>query len=142
MNKLNIIRATTLAAGVAGVLALTVPASASTHMATANKTVRIGSCRVSGGFATCVASGNVDHPIRIKVHVTAAPNQRVSGAWSMVCSKGTGAASSQGTVSGLTPRVKELRMPFTNPSSCSVAADAQLSGSGSIHVYLTARVPG
>jgi len=60
----------------------------------------------------------------------------------MVCSKGTGAGTTSGTVSELTPRVKELRMPMANPDSCSVAAIASLDNSGSIYVYLTARVPG
>jgi hypothetical protein len=46
-----------------------------------------------------------------------------------------------GTVSGTTPRAKRLRFPMNNPDSCDVAADAQLSGNGSIEVYLTARVP-
>ena len=59
----------------------------------------------------------------------------------MVCSKGTSAGTTSGTVSGQIPRVKELRMPFSNPGSCDVAAIASLDGSGSIFVYLTARVP-
>ena len=139
MMKHSITRAAMVIAGMSAVLALAVPASASTHHR--NVTVRFASCRSSGQFAACSASGSVNHPIRIKVHVKASPNQRVSGNWSMVCSKGTGAASTSGTVSGLTPRVKELRMPFANPDSCDVAAIASLNGSGSIHVYLTARVP-
>jgi hypothetical protein len=75
------------------------------------------------------------------VHVLASPNQSFSGNWNMVCSKGSGAGGTHGTVSGTTPRVKILRMPYTNPDSCTVAAGAQLNGSGSLHVYLTARVP-
>ena len=143
MIKHSITRTVMLVAGLGAVLALAVPASASQAQAggTNNRTVRIGSCSISGGFATCEASGSVNRPIRIKVHVKASPNQRFTGNWSMVCSKGTGAASTSGTVSGLTPRVKELRMPFANPDSCDVAAIASLNGSGSIHVYLTARVP-
>ena len=58
----------------------------------------------------------------------------------MTCTRGTSVGSSSGTVSGLTPRVKELRMPFANPDSCSVDATVGLDNSGSIHVYLTARV--
>lgn len=124
---------------VGALLAVTVPVSAS--MQRRNVTKRIGSCRISGQFATCEASGSVNHPIRIKVHVKAVPNQSFTGNWSMVCSKRNGAASSSGTVSGTTPRVKELRMPFANPDSCDVAALASLNGRGSLHVYLTARVP-
>jgi hypothetical protein len=137
---IKIARVIALITCVGAMLAVAVPASASQAMHR-NRTVRFGSCRVSGGFATCEASGSVNNPIRIKVHVKASPNQRFTGNWTMVCSKGTGAASTSGTVSGLTPRVKELRMPFANPDSCDVAAIASLNGSGSLHVYLTARVP-
>ena len=140
MIKHSITRAVMLVGGLVAVLAVTVPASAS-QARVDNTTVQLGSCRSSGGFATCEASGSVNNPIRIKVHVDASPNQRFTGNWSMVCSKGTGAGTTSGTVSGLTTRVKELRMPFSNPDSCDVAALASLDGSGSIHVYLTARVP-
>ena len=125
---------------VGALLAVAVPVSAS-QASHRNRTIRIGSCRISGDFATCEASGSVNNPIRIKVHVKAVPNQRFTGNWSMVCSKRNGAASSSGTVSGLTPRVKTLRMPFTNPDTCDVAAIASLNHRGSLHVYLTARVP-
>jgi hypothetical protein len=138
----RILRAAVLAAALAAVAAPAIPAAASPAPARVdNQTVRIGSCRSSGDFATCVASGSVNNPLYIRVHVKASPDQHVSGDWSMVCSKGSGAGSTQGTVSGTTPRAKRLRMPFANPDSCSVAADAQLSGGGSIHVYLTARIP-
>ncbi len=143
MIKHSISRAAMLIAGPSAVLALAVPALASqAHVGRVdNRTVRIGSCRSSGDFAICTASGSVNNPLYIRVHVDASPNQHISGDWSMVCSKGTGAGSTSGTVSGTTPRVKRLRMPFSNPDSCDVAADAQLSGNGSIYVYLTARVP-
>src|SRR5262249_13168660 len=133
-------RAIALITGLGAILAVAVPASASQATAS-NKTIRLGSCRSSGQFATCLASGGVNHPIRIKVHVQASPNQRFDGDWSMVCTKGSRAGSTSGTVSGLTPRVKELRMPFTNPDHCDVSAIASLRNGGSIFVYLTARVP-
>ena len=137
---IKVAKAVVLITCLGAILAVTVPASASQAMHR-NRTIRIGSCQISGRFATCEASGSVNNPIRIKVHVKAVPNQRFSGNWSMVCSKRNGAASSSGTVSGLTPRVKELRMPFASPDSCDVAAIASLNGRGSLHVYLTARVP-
>ena len=139
MMKHSITRAAMVIAGMSAVLALAVPASASTHHR--NVTVRFASCRSSGQFAACSASGSVNHPIRIKVHVKASPNQRVSGNWAMTCTRGTSVGSTSGTVSGLTTRVKELRMPFANPDSCSVDAVVGLDNGGSIHVYLTARVP-
>jgi len=143
MIKFGITKAAVLIAGLSAVLALALPASPSqAHVRRVdNRTVRIGSCRSSGDFAICTASGSTNHPLYVRVHVEASPNQHISGAWDMTCSKGTGAGGTQGTISGTTPRAKRLRMPFANPDSCVVAADAQLSGSGSIHVYLTARVP-
>jgi hypothetical protein len=143
MIKHSITKAAMLVAGLTAILALAVPASASqAHVGGVdNKTIRIGSCRSSGDFAICTASGSVNNPLYIRAHVDASPNQQISGSWDMTCSKGTGAGGSHGTISGTTPRAKRLRMPFANPDSCVVAADAQLSGNGSIHVYLTARVP-
>jgi len=128
-----------LVTGLGASLAVAVPASASQDTLT-NQTIRIGSCRDSGLHAQCQANGAVNNPIRIKVHVKATPNQRFDGAWAMVCTKGTRERQTQGTVSGLTPRVKELRMPFTNPDSCAVAAVATLRDRGALFLYLTARV--
>ncbi len=146
MIKQGIARAVVPVAGIGAILALAVPASASlAHGGGAsvdNKTVRFATCHSSGDFAICTASGTANNPLYIRVHVKASPNQHVSGDWDMTCTKGTGAGGSHGTVSGMTPRAKKLRLPFANPDSCIVAADAQLSGSGSIEVYLTAREPG
>ncbi len=136
---IKIARAIALITCLGAIVAMAVPASASQRVD--NRTVRFGSCRSSGEFAACSASGSVNHPIRIKVHVKASPNQRVSGDWAMTCTRGTSVGSTSGTVSGLTPRVKELRMPFANPDSCSVDATVGLDNGGSIFVYLTARVP-
>jgi hypothetical protein len=129
-----------LITGLGAAVAVAVPASASQDTLT-NQTIRIGSCRDSGLHAQCQANGAVNHPIRIKVHVKATPNQRFDGAWAMICTKGNRQGQTKGTVSGLTPRVKELRMPFTNPDHCDVAAIARLRNRGALHVYLTARVP-
>jgi hypothetical protein len=102
----------------------------------------IGGCRAQGDYAICTASGNVNHPHSISVHVIARPGQHVSGAWSMVCSKGTGAGSKSGNFSGWAGIKNnlnhKLRMPYRRPDSCSVAADAQLAHGGRIHVWLTA----
>jgi len=133
-------RAIALITGLGAVLAVAAPVSASQDIAS-NKTIRIGSCRASGLHAQCHAEGTVRHPIRIKVHVKASPNQRFDGAWAIFCTKGSRSGRTQGTVSGLTPRVKELRMPFTNPDRCGVAAIATLRNRGDLFVYLTARVP-
>jgi hypothetical protein len=135
-----------LTAGLSAMVALAVPASASpAHGRAASAArytvVRFGHCSARGDFAICVASGNINHPNEIFVHIQASPNQSISGSWSMVCSKGSGAGSKSGKITGTTPRRKgPLNMPYAHPDSCSVAADAQLSGSGSLVIYLTAHV--
>ena len=142
----NIARALMLTAGLTAMVALAVPASASpvhgrAASAAANSVVRFGQCTARGDFAICTASGSVNHPTAIYVHIDASPNQSISGAWDMTCSKGTGAGGTHGTISGTTPRRKgPLRMPYAHPDSCVVAADAQLSNSGSLSIYLTAHV--
>jgi hypothetical protein len=107
-------------------------------------TVRhLGSCRTQGDFAICTASGSVNHPSSIHVHVSASPGQHVSGAWNVVCSKGTGAGSKSGTFSGhasvAVPLTHLLRQNYKHPDSCIAAADAQLGTGGHLHVWITAR---
>ena len=116
----------------------TAPASASVHARPA--TVRhLGSCRSHGDFATCVTSGSVDFPSSIHVHVSATPAQNVSGAWSIVCTRGSGAGSKSGSFHGFTTLSRNVPFPMRHPDNCTVSADAQLSGSGGIRVWLTAR---
>lgn len=141
----KIARALILTAGLLALVAPAVPASAMTaHGRAASvalyRVVRVGHCSARGDFATCVASGSVNKPMVIYASVYASPNQHVSGAWSMTCSKGTGAGSKSGTMSGTTPLRHRLRMPYAHPDSCSVAADAQLSNRGTINVTITAHV--
>lgn len=141
----NIARVLMLTAGLLAMVALAVPASASPAHGRAasvarSRVIQFGKCTARGDFATCVASGSVNHPSAIYAHVYATPNQSISGAWSMTCTKGTGAGSKSGSISGTTPVVKRLRMPYLHPDSCSVAADAQLSNTGRLHIALTAHV--
>ena len=106
--------------------------------ASAAATHHAGSCRISGDFAVCVASGNATGGIKnIYAHVSASPNQTVDVSWSMVCVKGSGAASKSGSFTATTSIRRYLKMPFFRPRSCSVATSAQLSGSGSLHVWNT-----
>ena len=127
----NMLRVAAFSAAALAPMLIVQPASAAvTHHA--------GSCRTSGDFAICIASGNATGGIKnIYAHVSASPNQSVAVAWSMTCVKGSGAASSSGHFTATTPIRRYLRMPFFHPSSCSVATDAQLSGSGSLHVWNT-----
>ena len=99
---------------------------------------RVASCRARGDFAICVAGGNVNRPLALYVYVSATPGQHVSGAWTVVCSKGLGAGSKSGSFSGRTTLRRYIRMPYRRPDSCTVSADAQLSHSGRLHVWIDA----
>jgi len=126
-----------LAAGAACALLLAGSASAA---ATNHHSKRFASCSARGGNATCVASGTTYHPLRIFVHVRAQPRQRVTGSWTVVCSKGLGSGSKKGSFdSRAWPTLtRKLRMNYRHPDMCVVTADAQLSRSGNtIHVWLT-----
>lgn len=96
---------------------------------------RVGSCRASGDYSTCDEAGNATKPTVIQVLVTASPNQSVLVSWDVVCSAGESAASTSGQFTAETPIDRTIRHPFAHPDSCSIAAGAQLSGGGSLHVW-------
>lgn len=101
--------------------------------------VTIASCHARGDFAICVAGGTARrHPLIIRDHVSSIPGQRVTGAWTVVCSKGSGAGSKSGYFGGRTPVSVRMRLPYTRPDSCTASADAQLARSGRLHVWITA----
>lgn len=99
---------------------------------------RLDRCRANGDFAICVARGSVDDPIRLWVKVTARPNQRVEGSWSLFCT-GSGESRS-GDFAGITPIKKRVRLNSADPDTCSFSSWARLSDSGGIKVVLLARV--
>jgi len=113
------------------------------RFASSGNVARFGSCRANGDFAVCVASGGVSHHRRIYVHASAHPGQFVTVDWSMTCTKGMGAGSKSGSFTAWAGPVQylrhRLRKPYYRPDFCSVAAEVQLSSSGSIHVWLTAK---
>jgi hypothetical protein len=121
-------------AGMGLVLATGLPAAAATQ----DRVKTFGSCHAQGDFAICDASGSVNKPLQLWVHVWAKPKQKVSGAWDVVCSKGTGAGSESGNINWMTTLNKKLRMNYAHPDSCIASADAQLSGGGKLHIWLTA----
>ena len=92
----------------------------------------------SGDYAVAVAAGNVDDPAAIYVTVKSRPTQLVSGAWTVVCSKGFGAGSKSGKIHGTTSLTRALKLPMGNPDSCTASADAQLSDGGVVKVLLSA----
>jgi hypothetical protein len=100
---------------------------------------RIGSCTAEGDFATCDADGTADDPVDIYAHVASSPRQQVTVFWDMTCSKGDGAGSSQGQFTATTTVRRLIHHPYTRPDQCSVAAAAQLSDGGSLHVWLSDR---
>lgn len=93
--------------------------------------------KASGEFAIAQASGTTRDPSKIFAKVTSKPRQQVSGAYSVVCSKGFGAGTKSGSIKGRTPLVRRLRLPMGNPDSCTAAANAQLQdGGGTVRVRL------
>ena|SRR5215218_491749 len=92
----------------------------------------------SGDYAVAVAAGSTDGPKAIYVRVTSQPAQSVSGAWTVVCSKGSGAGSKSGEIHGDTPLTRPLRLPTANPDSCTASASAQLSNGGFVKVQVSA----
>jgi hypothetical protein len=99
---------------------------------------RFARCHSGGDYATCVASGNVGHPQAIYVQVKSHPHQHITGSWSMTCSRGSAVGSKSGHFRGTTPVLKGLKKPFSDTSSCSVAAQAQLKNHGRLKVALEA----
>jgi hypothetical protein len=118
----------------ASVAALSVPALAATQHA---KIHHAGSCTAQGDFAICDASGTASHPVTIRVHVSASPSQSVLVSWDMTCSKGLGAGGKSGQFNAHTPVNRVIRHPYIHPDSCVVAAGAQLSSGGRLHVWIT-----
>lgn len=96
----------------------------------------IGRGSSSGDFATVIASGTAKRPSVLYARITSRPRQRVTGNWTMVCSKGFGAGSKSGSFAGRTPIQRRLRFPMTRPASCTVSAGGSLDRSGRITVTL------
>jgi hypothetical protein len=149
MNKRIITRVALLGASLGATMALAVPAAATaaqasqaTGRAASTKTVTFGSCQSSGKYAACTASGSVDNPLSIEIHVTAVPGQKIFGNWALTCEKGKQGRSRRGDLPKRAPAVVALHLPFTDPNSCVLASMAQLRKTGSIKVALTAVVPG
>lgn len=97
---------------------------------------RIGSKTSSGDFAIAIASGTANRPRGIYVAVFAKPSQTVSVNWTVVCSKGTGAGSKSGDYKTTRSTKRKLRLPMSNPDSCSVSAGGNLASGGRITVRL------
>jgi hypothetical protein len=137
----TILRTVLLAPLLAGLAAVAGPTAASASAGgTPAATKQIGHCRAHGAAAHCQTHkpGTVMQPISIHVHVTATPNQPVTVVWAMTCGKGAKTKSKHGTITRHTPLTRKLKLPMSHPDLCGVSAIGQLSGSGKIHVWLTA----
>ena len=124
---------TTALTAAASVAVLSTPALAASH----STRHTFGSCRAQGDFAICDASGTANHPATIRVHVSASPSQKVLVSWDITCSEGLGAGGRSGQFTAHTTVNRLLKHPYKHPAWCIVAAGAQLSGSGALHVWLT-----
>ena len=120
----------TLAAGPLAALILAAAPASATVAAPQEHQKQFASCHAQGQYAICDASGTINHPLSVVLHVTSSPDQKVSGAWDVSCSKGLGAGGESGSFSGATPYKRTLRLNYKYPDSCIVSADAQLMGSG------------
>ena len=130
-------RRTSIATGFAAVVVMA--SVAGTGYATHGGWHTVGRASAAGDYAIAIASANVRRPVAVAVRVLSRPRQRVSGNWTIVCSKGFGAGSKSGRFSGRTPLTRLMRLPMRRPSDCTAAASAQLDRSGSLKVRILKR---
>jgi hypothetical protein len=97
----------------------------------------------SGDFAVAATYARASHPVQLGYDVSAAPRQRVSASWTVICAIGPIIRAKSGHFSGLSttdllkPRLMQL--PMTSPERCSAAVAAHLNGSGKILVLILRR---
>ena len=130
-----------VATGLSAVATCAFCASAAASSAAAPTVTRnMGSCSSRGDFAICEPKGyTLSKPVSIKVGVWASPRQGITGNWTMVCSRGTSAASKSGSFKGRTTVHVYMKFPFAHSDSCTEAVEAGLNGSGRIHVWVTGK---
>lgn len=129
-----------VAAGVSAVATCAFCASAVASSAASTVTRNMGSCSSRGDFAICEPKAHtLDEPVSIRAGVWASPRQGITGNWTIVCSRGTSAASKSGSFKGRTTLHVYLKFPFAHPDSCTEAVVAGLNGSGRIHVWVTGK---
>jgi ABC-type antimicrobial peptide transport system ATPase subunit len=95
--------------------------------------------QASGDFASVVAVGNTSHPSAVAARIVATPDQRVTGAWAIVCTKHLGVGSKRGDLDGTTPLLKVMPLTISRPTRCTFTASAQLQSSGTISVQILKR---
>ena len=99
------------------------------------KTLAVG--RADGNLAATSAGGSIGHPASLHVVVLAQPNQKVSGSYSVNCSRGTRTGSGQGTFHDkMTPVTILVPRPIQDPAKCRIDASARLLDEGAITLKL------
>jgi hypothetical protein len=91
----------------------------------------------SGHFAIADASGEVDHPSKIKLHVTSSPAQSGSVRWTIDCQESSGGVvgSKSGQKRESLPVTQTLPLP-ASPQSCEVTANVRLDTSGTVRIAI------
>jgi hypothetical protein len=124
--------------GPARAMALAVVATVLVVPAVAYASHKIGSKSGEGDFAIAIASGQANHPSKLSVKITSKPAQRVTGNWTVICSKGTSAGSKSGELAGVGTFTRNLKMSTRHPDTCTVSAAGSLDHGGKIRVTLLA----
>jgi len=97
----------------------------------------------SGALAVAATYASTSHPVQLGYDVSAAPPQRVSASWTVICTIGpivrakSGHFSGRSTTNLLKPHVMPL--PMTSPERCSAGVAAHLHGTGKILVLILKR---
>ena len=96
----------------------------------------VGSGHAEGEYAIAQASGESNDPSQIALKLNATPAQSAQVSWDLVCQEsggGVGNKSGQSTLS--LPTTEPLPTP-SGSESCTVSANAQLSGNGTIEITI------
>ena len=97
---------------------------------------QVASGQAAGDYAVAQTSGTVSSPSTIELHLSADPPQGATVSWTMICQEtGGGVGSKSGQASLQLPTRKALPLPAPS-DSCDVSANAQLSGSGTLHIAI------
>jgi len=91
---------------------------------------------ISGDFATQVVSGSLDDPWQMKGQIYVSPDQKVTGNWTVVCSKASGAASRSGRFTAYNLTDFKIEFPFYGAESCTGSFAASIDGRGTLTVAL------
>jgi hypothetical protein len=115
-------------------LALVVPA-----VALASGWNIIAQGKANGKFTVAAASGTAIRPAAIELKVTATPNIRTVGGYTIQCRKGAKKKKGAGKANGTTPITRAVVLPIVHPDSCSVVASATLASTTKMTVTILAR---